>query len=147
MNGIEQKIPHALLAEDDRVLADILRLALVGAGFEVTVTHDGAKALGLAKKNTFDLILSDFQLPRLNGHQLLSGIRAEGCSSGAVLILCMAKAIELDSQKLISQLGLTAVLYKPICLSDLSKILQNSIFGRYSAAGRQPILSSCRPIY
>ncbi len=127
MNDSEQKRPLALVAEDDRVLADILRLALVRAGLEVTVAHDGAKALGLAKNTAFDVIVSDFQMPRLNGQQFLSGVRAEGCSREAVLILCSAKAYELDSEKLRPELGLTEVFYKPFSLSDLVDTLQKTL--------------------
>jgi len=129
MSDVEQKRPLALVAEDDRVLADILRLALVRAGFDVTVAHDGAKALGLAKSTAFEVIVSDFQMPRLNGQQLLSGVRAEGCSRDAVLILCSAKAYELDSEKLKPELGLTAVFYKPFSLSELVQTLQKSLVG------------------
>jgi DNA-binding response OmpR family regulator len=110
---------HVLIAEDDRAMADIIRLAFRRAGYEVSVCHDGAKALQTARNTKFDFIISDFQMPKLNGHDFLAGVRAEGLSSQAVLVLCSAKTYEIDSEDLRSKLDLAAVFYKPFSLNEL----------------------------
>jgi len=110
---------RALVAEDDRALADIIRMALSRAQFQVTVAHDGRKALQLAEASRFDVIVSDFQMPRLDGQQLLSGVRAGGASQEALLILCSAKSYELDTEALREQLKLAAVFFKPFSLGEL----------------------------
>lgn len=121
-----QVLPKALIAEDDRVLADILRLALVRAGFEVTVAHDGQRALSLARNITFRAIVSDFQMPRLNGEAFLSSVRFEGASRDAILVMCSAKGYELDLERLKPELGLATILYKPFSLAELVQVLKQS---------------------
>lgn len=109
----------ALIAEDDRALADILRLALTRGGYAVTVAHDGRKALQLGTTTKFDVVVSDHQMPGLNGEQVLQGIRAEGASQEARLFLCSAKSFELDTDKISETLGLSGVFYKPFSLGEL----------------------------
>jgi DNA-binding response OmpR family regulator len=112
--------PCALVAEDDRALADIIRLALVRAGFQVTVAHNGKVALDYAAKQSFSAIISDYQMPGLNGEEFLTALREQGLCEQAVLLLCSAKGYEIDSERLRESLGLTAVFYKPFSLSELT---------------------------
>lgn len=118
--------PRALVVEDDRPLADIIRLAFARAGYEVTVFHDGAQALEFAQSTPCDVIASDYQLPGLHGEQVLSAVRASGASQQAVLILCSAKAYELDSERLRNELGLAAVFFKPFSLNELVTVVNEA---------------------
>ncbi len=93
--------PLALIAEDDRVLADVIRLAFIRAGFAVTVVTNGLKALQCAMAQEYDVICSDYQMPHLTGEQLLTQIRESGPSRQAVLLLCSAKAYELRPSNLL----------------------------------------------
>ena len=127
MNQVAVDKLRALVAEDDRALADVIRLALTRAGFEVTLAHDGQKALQFAAASAFDVICSDYQMPLLNGEQLLSGVRAGGPSQHATLILCSAKSYELDSERLREQLSLAAVFYKPFSLTELVAAVRSHI--------------------
>lgn len=111
--------PTALIAEDDRALADILRLALVRGGYQVTVAHDGLKALQRATEQSFDVVVSDYQMPGMDGEQLLRGIRRGGASTGALLFLCSAKTFELDTERLRTELGLSEIFFKPFSLGEL----------------------------
>ena len=116
----------ALVAEDDRALADILRLALSKAGYQVSVAHDGRKALQLAQASRFDVIVSDYQMPHLNGEQLLAAVRSAGASQRAVLLLCSAKTYELESERLRDELALAAVFYKPFSLHELIGVVREA---------------------
>jgi two-component system, chemotaxis family, chemotaxis protein CheY len=58
-------------------MRDMVRIALSGAGFEVIQATDGEHALELAKKGAFDLILSDVNMPRMDGIALIRALRAE----------------------------------------------------------------------
>ena len=111
--------PLALVAEDDRALADILRLALEKAGYAVTVAHNGTRALDLASLKTFEVVVSDYQMPGLNGEQLLTALRENRACPNAALFLCSAKSYELDSERLRDSLGLSGVFYKPFSLTEL----------------------------
>lgn len=142
--------PKALVAEDDRALADIIRMALERAAYDVSVAHDGSRALGLAQATRFDLIASDYQMPLLNGEQLLRQIRESGPSSKATMVLCSAKAYELDSERLRQELDLAAVFYKPFSLNELVRSVGEAISRREemdanTAIEPRPVLS-CMPV-
>ncbi len=115
----------ALVAEDDRAFADIIRLALTRGGYQVVVAHDGKKALNLATATKFDVVVSDYQMPLLNGEQMLRGIRSGGASQKALLFLCSAKSFELDSERIRQELGLSAVFFKPFSLGELVSTIQS----------------------
>jgi two-component system chemotaxis response regulator CheY len=55
----------------------MVRIALTGAGFDVTQANDGEHALQLARAGAFDLILSDVNMPRMDGITLIRALRAE----------------------------------------------------------------------
>lgn len=124
MSGSSSPKLRVLVAEDDRALADILRIALSRLGWDVIVAHNGLAALRIAQASAFDAIVSDFQMPGLNGEQLLSAVRESGASREAVLILSSAKSYELDSERLRNELGLSAVFYKPFSLHELAAALR-----------------------
>ena len=66
-----------LAVDDSASMRDMVSIALTGAGFEVTAAADGAAALRLAKQSSFDLVLSDVNMPDMNGIALIRALRAE----------------------------------------------------------------------
>ncbi len=139
--------PQALVAEDDRALADIIRLALQRVGYDVAVAHDGSKALRMAQASRFDLIASDYQMPLMNGEEFLRAVRSNSPSQSAILVLCSAKAYELDSERLRDELDLAAVFYKPFSLNELAQTVveaaeqHRDISANERLAADSPILS------
>jgi len=66
---------RALVVDDLAKGREILGERLVEAGFEVSYAQDGIEALGVLRKLRPDLIVSDFQMPRLDGMGLLRRVR------------------------------------------------------------------------
>ncbi|MBI2569179.1 MAG: sigma-54-dependent Fis family transcriptional regulator [Candidatus Schekmanbacteria bacterium] len=64
-----------LVVDDDRGIRRGIGLALRGKGYEVTEAPDGAKAEELLLKRPFDLVITDLEMPGLNGIELLKKIR------------------------------------------------------------------------
>ena len=77
---------RALVVEDDRRIASDLERALSSAGFRVERIEDGETAWFRGGTESYDLIVLDLGLPRLDGLTVLKRWRAEGCES-PVLIL------------------------------------------------------------
>ncbi|MDP4010843.1 MAG: response regulator [Candidatus Roizmanbacteria bacterium] len=71
---------YILLVEDDEFLQQLYSDLLKGAGYEVTASGDGEKALELIKSKNWDLILLDIMLPGLNGFQILATLEKEDAS-------------------------------------------------------------------
>ncbi len=79
-------IRRALVVDDDEgVLRSYLRL-LDGAGFEVDAACDGEEALAALRRDAYDLVVSDVDMPRLDGLALLDGLRREGMSTPVILV-------------------------------------------------------------
>jgi Response regulators consisting of a CheY-like receiver domain and a winged-helix DNA-binding domain len=82
-----------LVVDDDSNICELLRLYLEKEGFEVRLVHDGAKALEVFEKDTFDLIILDIMLPHLDGWQVCREIRKQ---SQLPIIMLTAKGETFD---------------------------------------------------
>ena len=66
-----------LVVEDDRPSADLLRVYLEGAGYAVSVAHDGVEALELVRRLSPRAVILDILLPGLSGWDLLAQLKAD----------------------------------------------------------------------
>ncbi len=64
-----------LAVDDERPIAELLRLSLQRSGYEVVCAYDGIEAANLIEKEPFDLILLDIMLPGIDGFSLMEYIR------------------------------------------------------------------------
>lgn len=71
------KFGKILVAEDSITSRTLLKSILETAGYQVTVTVDGVDAYARAKSDEFDLIVSDVDMPRMNGFELTAKIRSD----------------------------------------------------------------------
>jgi two-component system sensor histidine kinase/response regulator len=76
-----------LLIEDDALVADMYRLALVAAGRTVIVATDGEQGLRMASEEDPDFIVLDIRLPKLNGLEVLSHLRTNPTTSDKPVII------------------------------------------------------------
>jgi putative two-component system response regulator len=77
---------QVLIAEDDDISREMLASALTQAGFEVSVAHDGVDALEQLRGGNCRLVVSDWDMPRLDGIGLCQAIR-RGEFAGYVYII------------------------------------------------------------
>jgi len=68
-------MPKILVVDDDRATRHILDQVLTEAGFSTTVAKDGVDALKALRASSYDLLLLDVWMPRMNGLELLARIR------------------------------------------------------------------------
>ena len=66
---------RVLVVEDERRLAESIRVGLTGEGFIVDIQHDGSTGLWAATENPYDVIVLDIMLPAKNGYDVLKEIR------------------------------------------------------------------------
>ena len=66
-----------LLVEDEERLASFIRKGISAEGYEVEVAYDGLAGLSLFRRNIYDLIILDVNLPQMNGFDLCQLIRSE----------------------------------------------------------------------
>jgi DNA-binding response OmpR family regulator len=66
-----------LIAEDSHTQAKRARLVLEEAGFQVTIAVDGEAAWEVLKRDTIDMVVSDIDMPRLDGFELCGRVKAD----------------------------------------------------------------------
>ena len=64
-----------LIVEDEKRVADLLKIGLEENGYQTMVAYDGAMGLRLFQSNSFQLVISDIILPKLDGFELCKEIR------------------------------------------------------------------------
>ena len=64
-----------LVVEDELPISTLIRMNLMEAGYECTCVYDGQQAADIIEKVSFDLILLDIMLPKINGYELLEYIK------------------------------------------------------------------------
>lgn len=91
-----------LVAEDNLLLQDLLKLQLDSLGYESTIVSNGKEAINLIKNESFQIVLTDCQMPVMDGFQLLREIRVleQGSNKGIPVI-----AITADPNDAKKQLG------------------------------------------
>jgi two-component system response regulator PilR (NtrC family) len=67
--------PRILVVDDEESIREFLDIMLRKEGYEVTCVEDGQKAIDTLKKKTFDLVISDLQMPNVTGLELLKHSR------------------------------------------------------------------------
>lgn len=104
---------HVLVAEDEVLVAWALRAILEEAGYQVTLAHDGVQALALQAQTPADVLLTDLQMPRLDGWALIRQLRA-ACPTLPVVVMTGAPdAGALDELRSATAAG-TVIMTKPV---------------------------------
>lgn len=88
-----------LVAEDSITIRTLLRNFIENAGFEVRMAVDGMEAYELIQNETFDLVVTDIEMPRMNGFELTAKIRDDKRHSDLPIILVTALETNEDKQK------------------------------------------------
>ena len=118
-----------LAAEDNEINRMVLLAQLEKLGVSPVVVENGAKAYEQWKSGNFDLILTDCQMPELDGFELTRMIRAEEAESGAngiPIIAITANALRGEADRCLSE-GMDGYLSKPTSLNGLEDILSQHL--------------------
>jgi two-component system chemotaxis response regulator CheY len=103
---------HVLAVDDSRTMRGMLTIALNAAGFRVTLAEDGIDGLEKLDGLAPDVILSDINMPRLDGFGFIERIRADPGQAGVpILVLTTESAADLKDRA--SRLGATGWIVKP----------------------------------
>lgn len=124
MSAIDNEALRVLVAEDNYALANVLRFNLQRAGFAVTVANNGMQAIEYLGREAFDLLMTDFQMPGVNGEELCRVVRQELQLDSMPIVMCSAKGFELDIPGLKAQYGISEILYKPFSVQAIVSLIQ-----------------------
>lgn len=111
-----------LLVDDSKTVLSVLRTYLMGAGFEFVEASDGKDALRLAMRTRPAVVISDVEMPHLDGLELCRAIRAAPGLSHAKLILISSKWTA-ERQEEVKRLQVDSWLQKPVDCQQLARIV------------------------
>lgn len=75
-----------LIIEDEKILADTLKVLLESKGFEVEVVYDGEAGEEYAELGIYDLLIMDVMMPKMDGYTLAKSVRAKHCSTPILML-------------------------------------------------------------
>jgi two-component system chemotaxis sensor kinase CheA len=94
---VKQK--RILVAEDSITIRTLIRNFIENAGFYVKTTVDGLEAFEVLQQEDFDLVVSDVEMPRMNGFELTTKIREDKKHADIPVILVTALETDYDKQR------------------------------------------------
>jgi CheY-like chemotaxis protein len=108
---------QVLIAEDDDDIRYIMVRTLERAGHAVRAVPDGAAALDMLRRNRPELLLTDIDMPRVTGDELVRRARVEGLLDGVPVVI-VSGSMQLGDPRA-GDLKATAVLLKPFVGREL----------------------------
>jgi len=102
-----------LLADDDPVMRELASAKLKEAGYSVTTAEDGAEALALLKQMDADLVISDIDMPNMNGYELTEAIRKDETLC-EIPVMVITASDQSDAVDRAFASGATSFLAKPM---------------------------------
>src|SRR3954451_7869836 len=110
-----------LVVEDEPDLCSLIVDALIEEGHDVTSAKDGAAAMTAASEATFDLVVADIRLPKVDGLTLFRWLRAHAAATDVIVMT--GNAAVADAVACLKE-GAFDYLTKPINLEELGVQLQ-----------------------
>jgi len=132
--------PRILLVDDEESLQKLLSYPLRSDGYEVVAAADGQEALDRFDEGSFDLVVLDVMLPRVDGFDVCRKLRAR---SAVPIIMLTAKAEEFD-KVLGLELGADDYITKPFSMrefrSRVKAVLRRAELVRSDDDGDEPLV-------
>ncbi|MET0183544.1 MAG: response regulator [Caulobacterales bacterium] len=101
-----------LTVDDSRMMREMLLMVLQGAGFNVIQAEDGVEGLGALENANPDVIITDINMPRLDGFGFIEGVRKQD-RHRAVPILVLSTEGDIEKKNRARAAGATGWIVKP----------------------------------
>ncbi|WP_158543223.1 response regulator [Dyella psychrodurans] len=137
-HAVEQRA-RVLLVDDNPVNRELIQQQLETLGYVVDAAEDGTVALRLWQDGRYGVVLTDINMPHMNGYELTQELRQRGASVPILAITATALASEKARCK---DAGIDDLLLKPLSLERLEEALT-----RHLASVAQPVLAPVKPAW
>ena len=119
-----------LTVDDSPSVRQMVKLVLGSSGHSVTEACDGADGLAKAAAQKFDLVLTDLQMPEMDGFQLTAAIRERERQNPAVPrlpIIALTAHAMIDDRARCLAAGMDGYLSKPILAEELAREIDRGL--------------------
>lgn len=114
----------SILTVDDSVsIRQAIKIALISEGHEVHEAVDGADGLNKARAGKFDMIITDLNMPNMNGLEMIRAMRSGGVQPGTPIVFLSTES-DVDVKGQAKAAGATGWLSKPFNAEQLAGIVK-----------------------
>jgi two-component system alkaline phosphatase synthesis response regulator PhoP len=124
---MQNPAPRILLCDDEIHITRAAHMKLSRAGFDVEMASDGQAGWEAIQRQMPSLLVTDFQMPRLDGLELCRRLREYPPTRELPVILLTAKGYEYDWDQISRELSLTKVIAKPFSPRELLQTVQETL--------------------
>ena len=114
-----------LVCDDESHITLAVSMKLTRAGFQVVTASDGQAAWEIIQREPPDLLLTDCQMPRLDGVGLCRLIRQHATTRYLPILMLTAKGYELDPEMIRGELGIVELIVKPFSPRELLQTVES----------------------
>lgn len=120
-----------LVAEDQSINQQLIKIRLESRGHTVTIVEDGEKAVEAVKQHRYDLVLMDGHMPILDGYEATKVIRnyEKQQQKAAVPIIALTASVMLQDRRRCIESGMNGFVGKPIDFDELFTVIHNTLAG------------------
>lgn len=122
-----------LVIEDEASIQNILRIFLEDAGYQVTLADDGMDGIAAFHKDSFDLVLLDIMMPRLDGYSVCEMIRNESSTPVILLTALDDEDNQMKGFNLLADDYITKPFSMPLVLKRIEAVLRRARSGEKSS--------------
>ena len=121
---------NVLIVEDSKAIRSVIRIALEEAGdFFAAEANNGFEALRTLPSRKFDLIITDINMPDINGLELIGFVKANPSFKDIPLIIVSTEKTEEDKKRGLA-LGAMGYVVKPFKKEDLMVLVKKAVGGK-----------------
>lgn len=113
-----------LVVDDEDDILHLVRQTLETQGYKIEIASDGQVALDHLAKNRFDLIISDWKMPGVNGQQLYQRLQETNPTAARRMIFMTGDVLSEKTERYLREQGKTC-LHKPFSLVDFQRAIGN----------------------
>lgn len=112
-----------LIVDDSLVAREAAATALRGAGVGVDMARDGREALAKLERAAYAVVLSDLEMPQLDGFGLIARLRASEVLCQQPVVVCSSR-LDAEARRRLDHFGVSGFVAKPFAAEELLAVLQ-----------------------
>lgn len=111
---------RVMIVDDNHILRNMLEDIMIMFGYEAVTCSNGIEALEQIEKKTFDIVITDLEMPYMDGLKLSREVKAR--SKDIPVVLLTGASLNENSQELYAA-SIDHILYKPVGLNEIQNTL------------------------
>jgi len=119
------EMKRILIVDDHKEVRELLSKFFLLNGYEVDTAEDGETAMEKVRVKGYDLVVTDYNMPKMDGMDLLRRLKMENPSLSVLMI-----SGSMVGETFFTQLGADGFLTKPIDLSSMKRLVERILYSK-----------------